>query len=265
MELLNSPAGNLLSQIVGLLGLILACAFYFRSKRDKEPYWSLYTTNLSTDQSGASEALNIQLAEERASYLSISRLAFWNHGRLTIDSADLVAADPLRIKTKNKLRIHGARLIYNNNIASGISISLQKETNAVLLTFDYLDHDQGFVVEIIHEGAKSDDLIVKGAIKGAPRIRHFDITESAKKKTKGHIRYYLGKSLGLVICAVMATIFLISIWQVPPREQWVSWLVGWGWALVCLWATIEYAKEIIFLSARKVPPGLETFYTGTRT
>jgi hypothetical protein len=99
-ELLNNPIVTLLGLILGLLGVILACIFYFRGKRDKEPNWAIQTVNLFRDYSGTVGGLEIQYVGEKVRDLSVSKMVFWNHGGLTINSEDLVRTDPLRIETK---------------------------------------------------------------------------------------------------------------------------------------------------------------------
>lgn len=259
-ELLNNPIVTLLGHIVGLLGLILACIFYFRSKRDKEPHWAIQTVNLFTDYSGTVGGLEIQYAGEKVRDLSVSKLAFWNHGALTINSEDLVRTDPLRIETKGTARVLSTKLISNNNNASQPLLSAPPEKNCAFLNFDYLDRGQGFVVQIIHEGTSSSDLEVKGSIKGVSRIRKIDLKDFVNKTKKERIKHHLLQITVLVLLWSWAALSFYGAWKDGGYAGIVLLVFG----LFILAGGIAGGKQIFLLASRQVPPGLESFYTDPR-
>lgn len=75
---------------------------------------------------------------------------FWNKGALTIQQRDLSDADPLRLEIQGKGRILSATLLSVNNIASRPLLTLPMGER-VLVTFDYLDPEQGFVIPLTGE------------------------------------------------------------------------------------------------------------------
>ena len=155
-EVLSSPILGLIGTI---LGLVLAYVFYLKGKRDKEPLWTIQTVSLVKDYSGTVANLEIRYLGEKVRDLSVSKVVFWNRGAMTINSDDLVRADPLRLETKGDARILSTKLISNNNAASQPLLSGNPEKpNIALLSFEYLDRGQGFVVQVIHEGTSSNDL-----------------------------------------------------------------------------------------------------------
>lgn len=257
VELLKNPIADL---AVGMVfSLVLALVFYLKGKRDKEPHWSIQTVNLFKDYSGTVAGLDIQYLGDKVRDLSVSKIVFWNHGALTIDLADLVPADRLRLETKGKGRILSTKLISTNNKASQPLLSASLEKDQAFLQFEYLDRGQGFVIQVIHEGTSSNDLDVKGAIKGVTRIRRIDLNEFINKTKTGRRKHLLGQYAAL-----------ISLWVVFPSACfYVAWDMGGLGALFfsagglfMIAAGIMGGRQII--ARRQVPPGLESFYTDPR-
>jgi hypothetical protein len=172
------------------------------------------TYNLFKDYSGTVAGLDIQYLGDKVRDLSVSKIVFWNHGALTIDSDDLVPADRLRLETKGKGRILSTKLISTNNKASQPLLSASPEKDQAFLQFEYLDRGQGFVIQVIHEGTSSNDLDLKGAIKGVTRIRKIDLNEFINKTKTGRRKQLLGQYAGL-----------ISLWVVFPSG---CFYMAWG-------------------------------------
>ncbi len=234
--------------------------FYRRSKRDKEPQWAIHTINLFKDYSGTVAELEIRYLGEKVRDLSVSKIAFWNHGALTIDSVDIVRADQLRVSIRGKSRILSAKLITSNNPASQPVVSTSLEKDKAFLEFSYLDRGQGFVLQVIHEGTSSNDLELQGVIKGVTKLRKIDLNEFINK-TK---RERFGVQIGQGFIVLMMTGFSFLCWS----RAWDYWLDGkYGWlvvgilgGLLFIFATVG-GILVLLESVRKVPPGLEGFYT----
>ena len=53
-----------------------------------------------------------------------------------------------------------------NNPSSQFDVEMSKDASNVKIVFDYLDNKQGAVIQIIHTGKNSNDIQVKGDMKG---------------------------------------------------------------------------------------------------
>jgi hypothetical protein len=95
----------------------------------------------------------------------------------------------LRLETEGRGRILSTKLISTNNKASQPLLSASLERDQAFLQFEYLDRGQGFVIQVIHEGTSSNDLDVKGAIKGVTRIRKIDLNEFINKTKTGRRKH----------------------------------------------------------------------------
>lgn len=262
VTLLSNPIVNLVLGIVA--GGVLGGYFYLKGKRDKEPHWAIQTVNLFKDYSGTVAGLDIQYLGEKVRDLSVSKVALWNHGAMTINSSDLVRVDPLRLQTKGKARILSTKLISANNEASQVLLSASSEKDQAFFNFEYLDHGQGFVIQVIHEGTNSNDLELKGAIKGVGRIRKIDPSIFVVKSKEAHLTDIrlgvLGAIVLLALCGITA--WLVDIWQWKAAAV-VPVLFG-TLGLLLLFAIIIDAVGLGLHMRRQVPKGLESFYADPR-
>lgn len=105
-------------------------------------------------------------------------LIFWNDGNTTISDSDRVAGDPLRIS--GRIKVLDARIIKTSRsiIDPKLTISSLPEY-LVRIEFDFLDSNDGFVIELLYEyknmgdaqeKIKGDDFFkVEGSFRGMPK------------------------------------------------------------------------------------------------
>jgi len=168
-----------LGPIIGLISLSLAITFFLlgRRARLKGPTWAATSNNLVRGFSSSLPELEILFRKEKVDTVTVTRMAFWNRGMATIDRNDIAHADPLRIACGDGIRLLDVKVIQINSEPSRFGAILSDDGKASLLTFDFLDHDQGAVIQVIHTGTGNNDLSILGTIKGAGA--------PTKRKTRG--------------------------------------------------------------------------------
>ena len=102
---------NLLGGGIGVIGLLFAITSFVMLYKKKVPKFSMKSTNIFSDYSGILPGLLIKYLENPVSNLTVTKVAFWNAGRQTIDGTDVAVADPLRVEVDVDFRILDARLI----------------------------------------------------------------------------------------------------------------------------------------------------------
>lgn len=170
----SSPFITVASFVLAIFGIVLAVFFYIRSRRNKEPVYTKKSFNIIQDFSSKLTDLAIKYKNESVNNLTITKIAFWNDGRDTINMVDVAEADPLRISITDDSKILSAEVIYSGNPANRFRISDIKE-NSVKLLFDYIDKNEGGIIQIIHTGKSSKNIDVKGIIKGAGKCVFRDL------------------------------------------------------------------------------------------
>ena len=111
--------------------------------------------------------LEILFRKNKVDTLTVSRIAVWNRGAATIDRNDIAVADPLRIGPTGTARLLDVKVVQVCGDSSRFEAMLNGDGTAAHLRFDFLDRDQGAVIQVIHTGASGDDVAVLGTVKGA--------------------------------------------------------------------------------------------------
>jgi hypothetical protein len=166
--------------ITFIIGIILSLFLYNKSKRSKSLKYVIRTNNLFKDHTSKLTGLEVKYKTESVKDLSVSKLMFWNSGKVTIEGKDNTEAEPLAICMDGDAKILEASIIKENNSASRIEL-FENEQNSYTLKFDYLDGLDGAVINIVHTGLDSEGITLKGKIKGIKKIKKSSIPKAPQR------------------------------------------------------------------------------------
>ena len=203
---------------ITIVGLILAIAFFYASRKKKDFRYSYNSNQLIKDFTQQIDGLNISYKSESIESLTITKYVFWNKGNETINYSDFPSTSKLKIKIKKDFKILDSNIIFTKNDINNVKCELINNEE-VLLMFDYLDKGEGFVVQLIHTSPNNKDLYVDGTIKGigdiSKRIIHFEpayirfldkrLSKTGNDRTKAQIAL---KVMGW-LTIVLGIVFLI--------------------------------------------------------
>lgn len=153
-----------------VLSIGLAFVFFFKSRRIKQPMFSIRSAHLIRNVAGQQSDLDIRFAGEPITNLTATKIAFWNNGRETIDGRDIAQTEPLAVGIDRGLKILDAEVLDRTRPSNNFSILMAADGSEALIFFDFLDKGDGAVIQVLHTGNSSRDLIMRGVIKGA-RLR----------------------------------------------------------------------------------------------
>lgn len=124
--------------------------------------------------------------------LTKSILILWNSGENTINGEDIVAKDPLRFHVGGDGRNLAAVILKSTRAVNDFSILKPPDgdVSEMEFTFNFLDKNDGVVVEVLHTSADRKPSI-KGTLKGLPQgFRNLGQFTRPKplKKTSGKLR-----------------------------------------------------------------------------
>lgn len=158
---------------------ILMCIFgfasYFKNKRIKQPKCVLGSKNIIKDFSSKINKLEITYDRNKIQTLTVTKLAFWNQGKDTINYSDVPKSDLIRVQVKGNYKILDVKVLYQKRESNMIETQLL-EDNYFLIKFEYLDYLEGCVIQILHTGYTSYDIEVFGTIKGFGVLKKEKIT-----------------------------------------------------------------------------------------
>jgi hypothetical protein len=130
------------------------------------------TINIIKDFSSALDELEIRFKGDKVNNLSVSNVWIGNAGRATIRQDDIASSDPVTIKpARSGVKILDSELVFRSNPANCVTTEALADGNEVGVSFEYLDRNDGAVLQVIHTGTSSDAIAVTGTVKGCGRVR----------------------------------------------------------------------------------------------
>jgi hypothetical protein len=220
-NLVSHPIFILISFAFGILGILFSFIFYFKSKKEKKPYFTTKTITLIENLSSEIESVKVLYDDKSIENLSISRIAFWNEGKQTISKDDIPVIDEIRIESVEETQFLDVQIIYENNPANNFNVELQEDKKLISLLFDYIDFEDIVVLQIIHTGKSCGDLKISGSVKGFGKIKNkLDVEVLFELKTM----FY---AISCVIIILFVGLITINILPHDNNKQT-------GWALLVI-------------------------------
>lgn len=259
----SNPWLAISSFFIAIVGIILAIGFYLKSRRLKIPCYSIRSINVVQDLISKFESLEIRYAGDAIENLTVTKLAFWNWGKETINSSDIASADPLLVRATEGYKILEAKVIYANNPANQFSIIDHEDKTAVSLNFDYLDKNEGAVIQIIHTGTTNDHIQVTGTIKGAGKMHHragssFRLVRMTNRAiSRFSTKFYrVWFGFAFLLSPFMALVFFL----LRPLKSSAGRDVSKGVLLLSVFiAALPYWALAFVLLRRRMPKGFDAF------
>lgn len=162
------------SFILAIAGILLAYFFYKKSQRTREPRWGIRNSNLIAGYGAKLSRLRVIYDDHDVDNLSVSKVLIWNDGREPIRSGDVSKVNTLRIVSSPGVIIYESRLITASSPSCQVSVAGPSTVSPehdgteayseTYINFDYLSHNQGLIVQVVHSGTSAIDLSVAGEI-----------------------------------------------------------------------------------------------------
>lgn len=239
---------NLLGIILGVLGTIIGYVLYRLGQREKKPLWSIKHINLIQGFSSRLPGLSIKYGDESIETLSVSKIVFWNAGSETIRGDDIADADPLALLLPNNARLLDASITATNSTPSRFLLYTKPEINGSFLTFDFLDRNNGVVVQLIHTGVMANDIHIAGTIMGAGRPAQNAIDSSSLEFLATFFAYY-GSILGIAV----GGFYLIELLDL---NRWLYLLAVFS----AFWVPVHMLGRLEPGGLRRIPRELRTLF-----
>jgi hypothetical protein len=160
--------------ILTLIGIRLAVKY----NREKLPFYSMRGFNLMKDYSSNLKNLEVLYERNKIDNLSITNLIFWNAGRETINNSDIVSSDPLRLICNGSGKFLDAKIIYSNNPSNKFQHVINEDKTLIHINFDYMDKNDGLILQLLHTDIEPDNIEFSGRIKGAGKPKRKIISKS---------------------------------------------------------------------------------------
>lgn len=256
--------------IIGIIGLALAVIFGIigiiqtrRASTKKEPKYSITTEQIIASSKNIIPGLEIRFNGETLDSFSISKIAFWNNGRLAIRKTDFPINQRFEIKNMGSGFFYDVRVIYNANPSNNFSISHSFLSNSASVNFDYLDHNRGVVIQVMHNEVDPHNIQMIGEIIDSDPIKrerrpivlpHFMANSLFLASVMTlWITFYLSMKFILIKWIPSSEAIINSLDFAPgfPTLGYIATFIYWG-LTICL----IYILIIIIRNRRKIPGDL---------
>lgn len=168
--ILTFLSSSAFSQSVGIVAFLSSVYFYKKSKKSRVPTYIVRTINLVKDKIQKIDTVEIRYNGDVVRNLSISKIAFWNDGKETINSTDIASAKPIKVRIDDDCIFLDADIVYTKNDANNFNFCISEDKKTIDLSFDYCDYKEGIVLQIYHTGNGSTDLFIDGQVKSVKKI-----------------------------------------------------------------------------------------------
>ncbi len=156
-----------------VMGIITVFSLWIGSRaiQKRKPCFAITTTNfLMANGAEKIDSLEVKYHEKKVDDVSVSYIALWNNGTLTINKEDFAPQAKLAVAPVAGVDILEAEIVYIYNKINNFKLSYEK--GKIKINFDYFDYKEGVVLRIVHTGISSDDLNLIGTLKQGGPIRN---------------------------------------------------------------------------------------------
>ena len=186
--LMDNPVAWMILAIFTIASLIYAIYADVSNKKRQE--FTSAKSNYQIIKKGAStvKKLNLLFDNKNIDDLTITKLAIWNCGNKEVRSNDMVSDKPLSIISTGEANILDAEILVQSDEDSKFKI-LISEPKRISLDFEFVNQQEGIVVQIFHTGSSSD-LRIDGRIMGSRNsIKNYDSSLKKEKNSKRKQRF----------------------------------------------------------------------------
>ena len=206
-ELMNNAYAWFFLAFCTIAGCLISM-YGLTNKRKKEIMYLRNTYSVIQKGENIIPELNIEYKNRK----------IWNGGNEVLERNNMVIEKPLQIVSENKNTvILDAQIIKVSEQTNRISIR-SMEDNKIELEFEYIEPENGAVIQVLHTGKA--DLKVEGKIKGGKAIKNIDRISTKKLSNQKRKRFL---SVLMVIMMIdltfMGIISLLTTWNVISQRE----------------------------------------------
>jgi hypothetical protein len=162
--------------------------------------------------------------------VTLSRIAIWNIGNTTLTADQIVDGDPLLIVTSEGSEILEATILNCTRQVNEFScVRVHDVPNQAFCRFDYLDPQDGALIQIIHTG--TDKVQVVGTLRGIRKrilVKSVSKKDETKKPDAGAGSRRVGQGIGIVAFLLGFGFLLLALLKpsLDPKDTKAGFLVG---------------------------------------
>lgn len=209
------------SSVITVLAAIFAVYAYLSTREEKVPCYAVEGTSLVANTRKGVDGISILYRGKEVPELTSTTVWLWNAGSRTIDEADIAPSDPLRIVGPPGVLVLASKVVKYHRAT--VAPRLRNDGRVVFPMFDFLDKDDGFVVQILHTGNPDvSGWKMLGTVKGSQPVRR--VVATRIEDVKGWAALLPG--IALLVAALVLIKYVekivVSVERLVRRDPWSS-------------------------------------------
>ncbi|GEM_PF-2561442 len=225
--------------VIGILGVFIAIYTYKKTKIVPQLSYNEESLKIIGKDEITPEEITIFYKGIKVPRVIKTTIILWNSGTKTVDGKNIVKNDPLCFEFNEKEEIIGASILLRTKEVNEFEISTSSEKkNEMFMSFEYLDPQDGVVIEILHTDIKRYPRF-KGTMKGMPK----GLVNLREKRKKNYKNTLLNLFINLIILSGGVLIFsflekpLEAIFKEDSIYKFLApFLVGVIWGFISFYA-----------------------------
>ncbi|MBC7367263.1 MAG: hypothetical protein H7343_10720 [Undibacterium sp.] len=260
-EFLKALSTDPLFGIFGIIiGIGLSLILYFRSIKERRPFYCVTGTRLISAESTNLADLQILFRGQQVRNITVTNILFWNEGAETIRAGDVAESDSLRIETAPDTKLLDCRIVYVTTPQNQFLLQ-ESASKEIFVRFEFIDRNQGVVIQIVHDGARSGRVRLNGTVYGFGKIQrrqvlpaipsYFNLDKRSRRMARV-LRYFMGAYLLMFAGACVSGGIAIALGEF---NLWVK-LIGEALLGLFLLAVIGIIRQFF---KTQLPAGLRAY------
>lgn len=182
-ELMGNPYAWLILSVCTVFSVIYAIYAGVKGKEKKEISYIVNTHEIVQAGKNMIPEFQISYRGQTIDDLTVTRFAIWNSGNRLLNSNDIVDTKPLSITSNDDgPDILDASIIKRSEESNKFTID-KKSAHCAELQFDYIDKQDGIIVQILHTGS-AKNISLSTLIKGGKKLKNVEKRTTVIKNKK---------------------------------------------------------------------------------
>jgi len=153
--------------VIALAGILVSLVIFWVSRKEKVPCYYIESTSLVAPSGEGIPGLGITFQGKPVKRVTSTSVTIWNAGRETIRREDIPGSDRLRISVPKGVSVLSAKIIKTSR--TPVQGTLEVRNGNIYVAPNFLDKNDGVVVQVLHTGGAEGVCHVTGTIIGASR------------------------------------------------------------------------------------------------
>jgi hypothetical protein len=198
---------DIISIIIGLVGIGLGIYFYSQSKETRDLSYSISPTKaLVVDSKRASKLRVLYDSTTISSDIIAIQLAIWNRGKQSIKKSNILKT--IELNNNNRVKILETSIRKVSREVTNFSVLQKNDMNGnILLNWDILENNDGAVIQILFAGNLNTKFFLNGIIEGQENIHQIDINNETNS------------TFNIISLILGALVFLMGYFQYKSEKK----------------------------------------------